>query len=281
MFKITFFGTTTLLFDDGKDQIFFDAHFTRPSIKQYLRGELVRTDTDMCDNIIKKHNIDRLRAIFVSHTHHDHVMDAPYIANRCGAKIYGSESAKNVAIGGKVKKTNIEVFEEGSCYTIGDYKIKILKALHSKPTIINDNIGQPIEEPLVQPTALWNYLEGGSYDFVMEHGDKKILFHPSFNYIEGKLDGVHADIAFLGVAGLAKATPEEEKTYFAETAEKVGAHLIIPVHWDNFFIPLNHTIEEMPEYVDKSNDVFFKTSKYCADNDINFLIQYPRTSIEL
>ena len=26
--KVTYFGTTTLLFDDGKDQIFFDAHFT-------------------------------------------------------------------------------------------------------------------------------------------------------------------------------------------------------------------------------------------------------------
>ena len=29
--KVTFFGTTTLLFDDGKDQILFDAHITRPS----------------------------------------------------------------------------------------------------------------------------------------------------------------------------------------------------------------------------------------------------------
>ena len=32
--KITFLGTTTLLFDDGADQILFDAHFTRPSIEK-------------------------------------------------------------------------------------------------------------------------------------------------------------------------------------------------------------------------------------------------------
>ena len=281
MLKVTFFGTTTLLFDDGKDQIFFDAHFTRPSIKQYLRGELVRTNTELCDQIIKRHKIDRLRAIFISHTHHDHVMDAPYIANRCGDKIYGSESAKNVAIGGKVKKNRIEVFEEGDCFTLGDYKIKVIKALHSKPTIINDNIGQPITEPLVQPTALWNYFEGGSYDFYVEHGNKKIMLHPSFNYIEGKLDGFEADVLFLGVAGLAKASVDEEKTFFAETAEKTNAHLIIPVHWDNFFSPLNHTIEEMPEYVDKSNDVFFKTARYCSEHDVNFLIQYPCTSIDI
>ena len=34
--KITFFGTTTLLFDDGKDQILFDCHFTRPSLWKYI-----------------------------------------------------------------------------------------------------------------------------------------------------------------------------------------------------------------------------------------------------
>ena len=32
MLKVTFFGTTTLLFDDGKDQVLFDAHVTRPSL---------------------------------------------------------------------------------------------------------------------------------------------------------------------------------------------------------------------------------------------------------
>ena len=38
MLKVTFFGTTTLLFDDGTDQILFDAHFTRPSLIKYIAG---------------------------------------------------------------------------------------------------------------------------------------------------------------------------------------------------------------------------------------------------
>ena len=281
MLKVTFFGTTTLLFDDGKDQILFDAHITRPSIKQYLRGEPVRTDAIVCDNIIKKMPIDRLRAIFISHTHHDHVMDAPYIANRCGAMIYGSESARNVAIGGKVNMDRIVVFADGSSFTVGDYKIKVIKALHSKPTKINNDLGEPIEEPLSQPTALRNYKEGGSYDFYVEHGAKKILIHPSFNYIEGQLDGMEADVAFLGVAGIGKADEETVEAFFAETVEKINAHLVIPVHWDNFFSPLYHPIEELPEYVERSELVFFKTAKYCAEHEVNFLIQYPCTSIEI
>ena len=38
MMKVTYFGTTTLLFDDGKDQILFDAHITRPSLGKYITG---------------------------------------------------------------------------------------------------------------------------------------------------------------------------------------------------------------------------------------------------
>jgi len=40
MLKVSFFGTSTLLFDDGKDQILFDAHVTRLSFPaQVLSSE--------------------------------------------------------------------------------------------------------------------------------------------------------------------------------------------------------------------------------------------------
>ena len=281
MLKITFFGTTTLLFDDGRDQILFDAHFTRPSIEKYIAGANVVTNTELCDKLIDLHHIDRLRAIFISHTHHDHVMDAPYVANRCGAMIYGSSSAKNVAIGEGVPGEKTVVFKDGSEYSVGAYKIRIIKSLHSKPTRFNDDLGIPIERPLVQPASLRDYKEGGSYDFYVEYGDKKILIRPSFNYIKGQLDGIQADVLFLGVAGLAKAEEDMEKVFFEETVEKTKALVVIPVHWDNFFASLEKPVEDMPELIEKTDVVFFKLAKYCEAHDVNCLIQYPRTSIEI
>ena len=281
MLKITFFGTTTLLFDDGRDQIFFDAHFTRPSIEKYVAGAYVETNTALCDKLIDLHHIDRLRAIFISHTHHDHVMDAPYVANRCRAVIYGSSSAKNVAIGGGVPEERTVVFKDGSEYSIGGYTIRIIKSLHSKPNRFNNDLGVPIEKPLVQPASLRDYKEGGSYDFFIQHGEKKILIRPSFNYIEGQLDGIQADVLFLGVAGLAKADEDMEKAFYAETVEKTKARLVIPVHWDNFFASLEVAVEDMPELIEKTDVVFYKLARYCEAHDVNCLIQYPCTSIEI
>lgn len=279
--KITFFGTTTLLFDDGTDQVLFDAHFTRPSIGKYIAGAEARTNTEICERLIELHHIDRLRAIFISHTHHDHVMDAPFVANRCGAKIYGSISAKNVALGGDVPEDRIAVFQDGSEFSVGEYKVRILKSLHSKPTRFNNDLGVPIEKPLTQPASLRAYKEGGSFDFLVEHGGKSILIRPSFNYIEGQLDGLQVDVLFLGVAGLGKANAEMEEKFFAETVEKTGAKLVIPVHWDNFFSPLDKPVTEMPELIENTEIVFFKLAKYCEAHDVNCIVQPPRTSIEI
>jgi len=281
MLRATFFGTTTLLFDDGKDQVLFDAHFTRPSLVKYVRGDKVRTDRALCDKLILRHHIGRLRAIFISHTHHDHVMDAPYLADRCGAAVYGSESAKNVALGGGVPEEKITVFQHGDRFRVGGYTIRILRSLHSNPNILNNDLGQPIARPLAQPAGLRAYKEGGSYDFYVTHGEKKILIRPSFNYIKGQLDGIQADVLFLGVSGLGKAGRDKEKTFFSETVEKTGAKLVIPIHWDNFFLPLDRPAEGMPHIIEKTERAFCKAARYCEAHDVDFLIQYPRTSILL
>ncbi len=115
---------------------------------------------------------------------------------------------------------------------------------------------------------------------VEAHG-KKYLIRPSFNYIEGQLDGFKADVLFLGVAGLAKADEVTEKRFFEETVEKVNPDVVIPLHWDNFFSPLNKPIVGMPGFVEHTEAVFFKLARYCEAHDINCLVQIPRTSIEL
>ena len=281
MLRVTFFGTTTLLFDDGNDQILFDAHFTRPSLGKYVRGAEARTDTRTCDRLMRVHRMDRLRAIFISHTHHDHVMDAPYVANKSGAVIYGSSSAKNVALGGGVREDRVVVFQDGSEYSIGEYRIRVIGSIHSKPTILNNDLGVTIEEPLAQPAGLREYTEGGSFDFYIEHGGKKILIRPSFNFIEGQLDGIRADVLFLGVAGLGKADGETERTFFAETVEKTGAGLVIPVHWDDFFVSLNEPTAGMPPMIERTEMVFFKLAKYCEAHGVDLAIQYPCTGLRL
>jgi L-ascorbate metabolism protein UlaG (beta-lactamase superfamily) len=66
---------------------------------------------------------------------------------------------------------------------------------------------------------------------------------PSFNYIEGALDAIRADALFLGIAGLGKADTATKNTFYAETVEKVKPGLVVPIHWDDFFLPLDKPLQ--------------------------------------
>ena len=208
-------------------------------------------------------------------------MDAPYIANRCNALIYGSVSALNVARGGNVPESRLVEFKGNETYEVGDYRVTVIPSLHSKPTILNNDLGQTIDAPLRQPARLRDYKEGGSFDFIVKAEGKTFVIRPSFNYIPGQLDDVRGDVLFLGVAGLAKADGETERRFFAETVDKVQPRVVIPLHWDNFFSPLTKPVRGMIRPVEKTEVVFYKLARYCEAHQIDCLIQLPRTSITL
>jgi L-ascorbate metabolism protein UlaG (beta-lactamase superfamily) len=172
-------------------------------------------------------------------------------------------------------------FADNTSYTVGNYRITVIPSLHSKPTILNNDLGETIDAPLVQPAKLRDYKEGGSYDFYIETPEKTYMIRPSFNYVEGQMDGYRADVLFLGVAGLQKADTAMEAAFYRETIEKVDPKLVIPVHWDNFFSPLTKPIVGMPKLIEKTEVVFFRLARYCAANGRNCLVQIPGTSVEL
>lgn len=272
--EVTFFGTTTLLFDDGKDQILFDGHFTRPSLMKYLLGNL-ETDTAMAESLMQRFDFTRMRAVFVSHSHHDHVMDVPYIANQTGAEVYGTSSTANVARGGNVPEERIHLFDPKEPVQIGAFTVSVIPSVHSAPTIFNNDLGQTIDEPVIQPARKGSYKEGGSFDFLIRHGEETILIRPSFNYLEGQLDNVRADLLFLGIGTMGKASEEKIRTFYRETIDKVQPKTVVPIHWDNFFSPLDKPIKGMPRVADNTPRAMDHVARYCSEKGIGFIVQYP------
>lgn len=276
--KVTYLGTTVLLFDDGTDQILFDAHISRPSINRVFWGKL-KTNTELADNIIRTHRINRLRAIFISHSHYDHVLDAAYFSKQCNADIYGSESALNVARGGEVSEEKLKLFHAPETICIGNFKITILPSCHSKAHWYNNDLGQEIEKPLSQPARKKEFKEGGSYDFLIEHSGKKYLIHPSFNYINNQLDDIKADVLFLAIGGMSEASKETIMEFFKETVEKTDPDMVIPIHWDNFFAPLNKTAHDLSNVCVKSNKELQELAEYFETSDRSLCLQLPLTSM--
>lgn len=278
--KITYLGTTVLLFDDGADQILFDCHTTRPSIRRFLFGKL-STDTAVADRVIRQFGFERLRATFASHSHYDHVLDLAYYVNQCGGDVYGSPSALNVARGGGVPEEKLHDFTAQPEEQIGAFRIRVIPSRHSRAHFYNDDLGQMIDTPLRQPAHKKKFKEGGSFDFIVKHAGKTYLIRPSCNYIPGQLDGVRADVLFLGISGLCKEKADWQRAFFAETVDKVQPGLVIPLHWDKFFSPLYGAVRGLPKPFEDTGLSMHLLASHCAETDTSCCVQLPLTSLTL
>ncbi len=258
--RVTFLGVSTLLFDDGETQLMTDGFFTRPSLLQVGRGKLA-TDTKIVDAALKRAGVEHLKAVFVAHSHIDHAFDVPYVCRKTGAKLHGSASTLNIGRGGDLKDEQMVQFELGKDYAVGKFTVTVLKGKHS-PAIkgINDDLGQTIDQPLKQPASFRDYKEGGSFDFLIKHGENTIYVNPAANYVEGALDKIRADVVFLSVGSLDAQTDEFRNAFYDQTVGKVKPKLVIPIHWDSFFLPLNDRLEAMGD-VSVSFDFLLKRLK--------------------
>lgn len=258
--KVTFLGVSTLLLDDGETQLMTDGFFTRPALWRMVK---LSTDRALVAGVLARVRADRVRALFVAHSHHDHAMDAPFVAKRTDARLYGSASTLNVARGEGVPDEQMELYRPGVEIDIGGFGVTVLESRHSPlPRLLRaviGNEGERIEKLLRQPAAVGAYKEGGSYDLLVRHGANKILIKPSANFgprpdsadSRDPLEGVRADVVFLGVGSLGKQSVAFRKAYYAYTVGEVRPKLVIPIHWDDFFEPLSEKLPEPRRIMDK------------------------------
>ena len=239
--RVTFLGVSTLLIDDGETALLTDGFFSRPDKKTALLGT-VAPDLDAISKSLARAGIARLAGVMVGHSHYDHSMDAPEVARRTGALVIGSESTANVARGWGLPADRIRVVSGGESLTLGRFRVTMILSRHV-PTLMT---GGTITEPLVPPARLHKYAEGGSYSILIEHGAQTLLVHGSAGYIEGALRGRRADVVFLGIGALGKKDDAYRQAYWREVVHTVGAKRVVPIHWDDFFVPLDQPMVPLP-----------------------------------
>jgi ribonuclease BN (tRNA processing enzyme) len=198
----TFFGTSTLLFDDGETQIMIDGFLSRPSTFKVAFGK-VKTDESFIDEVLTFHDVNRLKGIFVCHSHYDHVMDAPYISQKTGATLYGSSSTINVGKGATLQESLMVEFKDGDKIQLGKFTIEVILSKHTPPFKIlgKSNATDPchpnIIEPLSQPAKSSHFIEGGTFDFYITYDNEKhFMVKASTNYLNGKLINYPTDVFF-------------------------------------------------------------------------------------
>ena len=198
---LTWFGVSTMLFDDGETQILIDGFISRPTLLQILTGQAVDNDVATINYFLNEYRIRRLAAIIPVHSHYDHAMDIGAIGNRSSASILGSESTAQIARGAGVPDDQIVVVEDRAEYTFGQFTVTFIESNHA-PVGLRGSVPLPgtIDEPLTTPAPITAWREGGSYSIVVAHPGGTTLVQGSGGMRQTALDDVQVDVVMLGVA---------------------------------------------------------------------------------
>jgi L-ascorbate metabolism protein UlaG (beta-lactamase superfamily) len=247
-FSVTFLGVSSLLFDDGESAVLTDGFFSRPSLLKVGLGK-VAPDRARIGSALTRLGLDPqnggrgLDAVVPVHTHFDHAMDSPTVAQLTGAVLIGGESAANVGRGAGLPDDRIHVVTPGEPVSCGAFTLTLLESEHCPP----DRFPGIITEPVVPPARATAYKCGEAWSIRVEHtSGRTALVQGSAGAVPGALDGRRADVAYLGVGQLGIQDEDYIRTYWARTVQAVGARRVVLTHWDDFFRPLDEPLRALP-----------------------------------
>jgi len=219
--------------------VLFDPYLTRASLRRVALAPLVSDDA-----LVARH-LPRADAIVLGHTHFDHALDAPGIAKRTGARVFGSQSAANLCRAAGVPEAQVDVVEArpGSgpeVREVGPFRLIFHPSAHSPFAFGRVPAAGEITDCDSVPVRAKDYLCGAVFGVEVRVAGKS-LFHVGSAEVLPQIPHLEVDLALVCVAGwtATEAFPER-------VMRTLSPRAVLLSHWDNFLRPLDDGAHVLP-----------------------------------
>ncbi len=207
--KITFLGglneigKNITVYEYGSDMIVVDCGLAFPE------QDMLGIDLVIPDFSYLKENVDRIRGVFITHGHEDHIGAIPYLLREVNVPVYGTRLTIGL-IEGKLKEHNLlssaklNVIEAGDTVKLGSFSVEAIHVNHSIP----DAVG---------------YAISSKAGVIVQTGDFKIDSTP----INGGMIDINrfSTIGAEGVLCMLSDSTNAERPGYTESERKVGESL--------------------------------------------------------
>ncbi len=274
MVYVTWLGTAGILLSDHETNILIDPYVSRYGLLKIFCGFPLPPKTENIKTWMERLGLlkNPLNAVCVSHSHFDHCLDAPFFAKEASALLMGSESTMNVGRGAGLAENSLRRVDANDTIDIGAFSLKFIQSAHG-PALLG-RVPYPgfIDKPLAVPQPAKSYKLGQTFSILVSHPAGTIVHHGSAGFIPGMYEGEQADAVLLGIAGRG-----DTDAYLKHVPLALQAKRLIPIHFDNFFLPLEKPLKKLPGV--RFQEFVASAQKYQKDFALRVLPVGERTLI--
>ncbi len=236
---ITWLGTAGFIVSIPGRTLVLDPYVSRPSLGAFLAKTL-----DV-EEALSTRLIPDADDVLIGHSHFDHILDAPSLCLRTGARLIGCSSACNVGRAGGVPEEQllqVSGREEISCGD--DIVVSPLPSAHGRIYFNHTPLPGPIPTPPPWPPRNHHLRCGEVFNWhirVRAPRPQTILHIDSAEFFVEELRDVRADVVCLCAVGR-----NYRPRYVEEVLALTGARYVIPCHWDWMFGSVEAAARQLP-----------------------------------
>jgi L-ascorbate metabolism protein UlaG (beta-lactamase superfamily) len=222
-FRLSLEGTTVLI----------DPYLTRLPLRSFLSRRPARPD-----EAVVAARAPRADAVLVGHAHFDHALDAPLIARRTGARVYGSRSTANLMALHGLADRMVEV-EPYRVIEIGPFEVTFVPSAHARLVL---GMAVPMDGDItcehLDLLSARDYGCGQVYGIHLRAAGVTFYHQGSAEIVDEAVRHRGVDVLLAAIAGRGFS-----RRYLERSIRRLEPQVVVPHHHDDFFRPLDQPME--------------------------------------
>ncbi|MCK5796088.1 MAG: MBL fold metallo-hydrolase [Deltaproteobacteria bacterium] len=237
--EVRWFGTAGFSLTYRGAVLLIDPFITRPSVRKTLSRPLVSDEAALA------RWVPRADVIACGHSHHDHILDVPAIARRTGAMVLGSRSSCNLCRAYGVGEEQLRELCAPATVSHGPFCVTVLPSRHGRALLNRVPLEGSIPPGLRGPLRMRAFRTDETFALkvVVSEGDRRVTFVQlsSADFTDETFMGEHCDVLMPCIVGR-----HRRPGYTAALLSLLQPKVVVPHHYDDFFLPLGTPLRELP-----------------------------------
>ncbi len=224
--RFRWLGAAGVELENGGERLLVDPFFSRVPFRYLLFGRPVP------DRGLTLRYLSPARAVLVTHSHYDHLMDVPVVCREFGASAYGSANTAAILSAHDVPSVNIHTIKPGDTFHEGPFSVEVFSGTHG-PIAGGVPYQGILSNERKPPLRLRDYRMDCMLSYRVSAGGISILFWNT------------SSAANAPAADALVITLTRSPLRWKDVIAKVDPTVILPIHWDDFFAPLSRPLRPM------------------------------------